>query len=82
MLQHLEPLVPADDHTSSLVPDDRLDVTEFGYAALQLLELRVTGLQVFSGIVLRGEQFLHADLFNVHTKPHSANFSNPPILRM
>ena len=82
ILQHLEPLVAADDNTGSLIPDDRLHVSEFFYAAAQLFKFGITGLQVLARIVLRWFELVDADLFNIHTKPHSAKRSNPPTCRM
>ena len=43
MLQHLQTLVPSDDHAGAFVPYNWLHVAEFLYAPAQLLKLRITG---------------------------------------
>ena len=72
----------ADDNAGASVPDDRLDIAKLLDAASQLFKLRIAGLQILSRIVFGGLELRYRDLLNVHTKPHSANFSNPPIARM
>ena len=82
MLQHFEPLVAADNNAGAPIPNDRLHIAELLDASSQLFKLRIAGLQIFPGIVLGRQELRYRDLFNVHTRPHSANFSKPPIARM
>jgi len=50
--------MPANDAPRGLVPDDRLDIAKLLNGALQLVVLRIAGLQVFTGIVVRRDKLL------------------------
>ena len=80
--QHLQALVAADHATGLFIPDDRLHIAKLLDGALQLFIFRISGLQILTRIVVSREQVFYIFLFNIHTKPHSANFSKPPMERM
>ena len=83
MLQYLQALVPSDDHSGALVPENRLYIAEFFYAAFQLFKFGISRLQVFPGVVLgRFQVFDRYFPYFHYTKPHSANFSKPPTMSM
>ena len=64
------------------IPDNRIHIHKIVQAALVFFVGGIARFQVFARVVLCGEQFINTDLLNVHTKPHSANFSNPPTMRI
>ena len=83
MLQHLQALVAADDHSCALVPQDWLHIAEFFYAAFQLFKFGISRMQVFPRVVLCRFQVFNRHFPYFHyTKPHSANFSKPPTISM
>ena len=51
--QHLVSLMPADDVARDLVPDHRIDIAEVMQAAFDFFIRRVSGLEVFTRIVVR-----------------------------
>ena len=73
--QHLVALMPADDISSDLIPDDRIDIAEVMQAAPDLFIGRIAGLEIFAGIVFCGLEAVNADPlqihFSVHCKPLS-----------
>ena len=80
--EDLEPLVPTDNTTGRLIPDDRFDITELLDGAFQFFVFLVTGLQVLARVVF-GRKHLYRFLFlNQHIRPHSANLSKPPMRSM
>ena len=72
----------ADHATGLFIPDDRLYIAKLLDGALQLFIFRISGLQILTRIVVSREQVFYIFLFNIHIKPHSANFSKPPMERM
>ena len=80
--QHLQALVAADHATGLFIPDNRLHIAKLLDGALQLFIFRISGLQILARIIVSREQVFYIFLFNIHTKPHSANFSKPPMERM
>ena len=76
--QHLQTLMTANHTAGGLIPDDRFHIAELLNGAFQLFIFRITRLEVFSGIVVGRQKVCRVFLFNQHTRPHSANASNPP----
>ena len=54
------------DMTSGGVPDDGFDVAELGQGSLELLILRITGLEVFTRIVVSGLEFTNGHWLHEH----------------
>ena len=80
--EDLEPLVPTDNTTGRLIPDDRFDITELLDGAFQFFIFLVTGLQVLARVVFGRKQLCRFLFLNQHIRPHSANLSKPPMRSM
>ena len=76
--QHLQTLMTANHTAGGLIPDDGFDIAELFNRAFQLFIFRITGFEVFAGVIVGRQKVCRIFLFNQHTRPHSANFSNPP----
>lgn len=77
--QHLIALMAPHDVARHLVPDDGIDISEVGEAALDLFIGRVAGLQVFARIVLRGLEPIHGDPLQIHLRIHDVPPNDIPL---
>ena len=76
--QHLQTLMTANHTAGGLIPDDWFHIAELLNGAFQLFIFRITGLEVFAGVVVGRQKVCRVLFLNNHTSPHSANASKPP----
>ena len=71
--QDFRPLMAANDMLRGLVPDEKIHIAELLDRAFQLFILRVSGIEILSGVILRRFQIGKPQFFNRH-------FPAPPEL--
>ena len=66
--QDLQPLVSADEVAAALIPHQRFDAAELIDAPLELVVLRIAGLQVLVGVVGCWVDLIEGDVLEIRVK--------------